>query len=592
MWGKKMIKNYNKLLILIMILLMAVSLFSGTSNAEQIDGSREPAEQAEENTEEEPQPATGTISLRHVDEEGVEIGETFEREYNLGEYTFEAMHIPGYDLVSPAIQSVTLSADGEQKVIIFEYRSQAPVPGPDPEPEPEEEPGIEEERADQETTVEDIILAAEPYKTTYSIGEELNLAGLVVYKILSDGKEEEIPAADLTVSGFNSERAEAEQVVTIEYDGFSAEFTVSIEEKESDGFLTWTLENPIPSLVIILVFILVVLSVALLRKSQKKPAEKKTIPPQEEKRPKQKVGTPEKTRKRALYIILITVVGLIILGYAGSLFLLSQMERELISQDDESLGIEKGVGRRGITNIAIFGIDSEDGMSGRSDAIMILTLDEVHKKIKITSLMRDSYVDIPGRGMDKINHAYSFGGPALAIKTINQNLKLDNRHYVSVNFTSMPAIIDAVGGVEVVITDREARELSGISGGGTHLLNGEQALRFSRIRKIDSDFERTRRQRDIMESTIESALNAPVTSYPVMLGKVFPHLTTNLTSNQIMNLGSTTLLKNMNTIEQAQFPTPSLGRGQMISGVYYYVFDLVEGARRLGRFIYHDEPLD
>jgi len=591
-----MIKNYNKLLILLMILLMAVSLFSVTSYAEQTGGSGEPAGQAAENAEEESGPATGTISLRHIDEDGVEIGETFEREYNLGEYTFEAKHIPGYDLVSPAIQSVTLSEDGEQKEIIFEYRSQAPEPEPDPKPEDEpgieEEPGTDEERADQETAVEDIILAAEPYKTTYSIGEELELAGLVVYKILSDGKEEEIPAGDLTVSGFNSERAEAEQVVTIGYKGFSAEFTVSIEEKENGGFLAWTLENPVPSLVIILAFILVVFSVSLLGKSKKKPAEKKTIAPQEEKRHKEKVRPTQKTGKRPLYIILITVAALIILGYAGSMYLLGQMERESIARDDESLGIEKGVGRRGITNIAIFGIDSEDGMSGRSDAIMILTLDEVHKKIKITSLMRDSYVDIPGRGMDKINHAYSFGGPVLAIETINQNLKLDNRHYVSVNFTSMPAIIDAVGGVEVEISDREARELPGISGGGTHLLNGEQALEFSRIRKIDSDFERTRRQRDIMESTIESALHAPLTSYPVMLGKVFPHLTTNLTSNQIMNLGSTILLKNMNTIEKAQFPTPSLGRGQMIGEVYYYVFDLDEGARRLGRFIYHDEPLD
>lgn len=297
-------------------------------------------------------------------------------------------------------------------------------------------------------------------------------------------------------------------------------------------------------------------------------------------------------RKKIIFITLGIIASLALLAYGGALYLLGQMGREEIPLDDESLGIEQGTGTRGITNVAIFGIDSEDGMVGRSDSIMILTLDQINDKIKITSIMRDSYVDIPGRRMDKINHAYAFGGPELALKTINQNFGLDIRHYVSVNFTSMPAIIDAVGGVELAITDREAREIRGIDSGGTHLLTGEQALSFSRIRKIDSDFERARRQRDVMESVIKSAFRIPVTSFPRTLNNILPHTTTNLGSNQILSLGGKAVMNNVRNIQQVQFPPASIAKGQIINGVWYYVFDLEQGAKKLSQYIFEDVPMN
>ncbi len=298
-----------------------------------------------------------------------------------------------------------------------------------------------------------------------------------------------------------------------------------------------------------------------------------------------------KRRKKIIFIALGIIFTLVLLTYGGALYLLGQMERDEIPMDDDSLGIEPGTGTRGITNIAIFGIDSEDDVVGRSDSIMILTLDQVNDKIKITSIMRDSYVNIPGRRMDKINHAYAFGGPELALKTINQNFGLDVRHYISVNFTSMPAIIDAIGGVELTITDREAREVSGIDGGGTHLLTGEQALAFSRIRKIDSDFERARRQRDVMEAVIRSTFGVSVTSYPKMLNNVLPYTTTNLGSNQILSLGGRAVMNNIRTIQQVQFPPASIAKGQIINGVWYYVFDLEQGAEKLRKYIFEDVPM-
>jgi LCP family protein required for cell wall assembly len=297
-------------------------------------------------------------------------------------------------------------------------------------------------------------------------------------------------------------------------------------------------------------------------------------------------------RKKVLICIVLFLVLIILTSYGIALYFLGKMDREKIATDDESLGIEKGVGVRGIYNIAVFGIDSEDNMVGRSDSIMILTLDTINDKIKITSIIRDSYVEIPGRGKDKINHAYAFGGPELALKTINQNFRLDIRNFVTVNFSSMPELVDAVGGVKLTITDAEAREIPGIEKGGTYILTGEQALAFSRIRKIDSDFERARRQRDVMESLIKAAFQTPVSSYPKMLNQIFPHLTTNLTSNQILNLGIKAVVNNINTIEQKQFPSHSIAKGQIINGIYYFVFDLEKGADLLSRYIYEDIPME
>ncbi|NLC51455.1 MAG: hypothetical protein GX764_04010, partial [Firmicutes bacterium] len=535
----------------------------------------EKEDEGEKDEEEESKLSTGIISIRFVDENVMDLEEPVVQELNLGEYTFEAKSIPGYDLLSPAIQSVTLSEDGEQREVVFKYRSQSPEVKPE-KPEPVRETVAPKPKPEPEATVEGIILVAEPYKTTYFIGEELELDGLVVCKVFSDGREEEVAVEDLTITGFNSEKAAEEQIITIDYHGFKTHFTVSIVEKEeSPGILTRIFGNPLLILIIALFCLLLILIAILVNMCRH-----------------DKPQAAKKREKSTPLIIIAVFVAIGLFAYGGAVYLLAQMEREEIAQDDESLGIEEGSGKPGITNIAIFGVDAKDGMTGRSDAIMVLTLDEKNDKIKITSLLRDSYVNIPGRGMDKINHAYAFGGPELAIRTINENFQLDIRYFVSVDFTSMPAIIDAVGGLEIELTDREAREIPGINSGGIHLLNGEQALRFSRLRKLDSDFERTRRQRDIMEATIESALKTPVTAYPGMLNKVFPHLTTNLTPNQILSIGGRTVLDNIDTIEKTQFPPSSLGKGQMINGVYYYVFDLEEGARRLNQYIYDDQPLE
>ena len=244
---------------------------------------------------------------------------------------------------------------------------------------------------------------------------------------------------------------------------------------------------------------------------------------------------------------------------------------------------------KGITNFAIFGIDSAEGKNGRSDAIIILTIDSRNKKIKLSSVIRDSYVQINGHGMDKINHAYAFGGPELAIETLNRNFNLDIRHFVTVNFSSMPEVIDSLGGIYLDITDIEAAKIPGIESAGLHLLNGEQALTFSRLRKIDSDLERSRRQRDVMESLIEKIFDESVFDYPQLAREIFPLIQTNIDKNTLILRGAAIVMRNIKTVEQKQFPETEYAKGQTIDGIYYYVFDRMAAVNEMGKFIYMNE---
>lgn len=320
-----------------------------------------------------------------------------------------------------------------------------------------------------------------------------------------------------------------------------------------------------------------------------------------------KVNT--KKKNKGLKISLLVVLGLILFivgfGYSYIHNLLNSTNQDVISKTDEDLGIKAPVvagaettaevspyyydNVTGITNIALFGVDAEMGKNGRSDTIMIVTVDKNSKKIKLTSIVRDSYVNIPDRGMDKINHAYAFGGPQLALKTINSNFNLDIRNFATVNFTTLPKIIDTIGGVKIEVTNAEATQIAGLSSGGTYNLTGAQALDYSRIRHIDSDFARSGRQRTVIQAIINKMLNSSVTSYPSILSKILPMITTNMSSNDILGLATTVVTNGIRTIEQNRFPQDSLASGQTIKGVYYYVFKKDQTLDAMGRYIYLDE---
>lgn len=263
---------------------------------------------------------------------------------------------------------------------------------------------------------------------------------------------------------------------------------------------------------------------------------------------------------------------------------------DTVELDDKDLGISsneefsKYDNFKDIKNIALFGVDTEDGGVGRSDSIMVATLDPIHNKLKLTSLMRDSYVSIEDYGNDKLNHAYAFGGPQLSIKTINENFGFNIENFISVNFSSLPVIIDILGGIELEITAEEVDLINSyvislnssayLASSGYQYLNGDQALAYSRIRYTDGgDYKRTERQRLVLESVFEKLLSTPASSYSSILNNVLPHVQTNLTPTEILSLGTKVVGIGSTSLQQERFPRDDFSEGTMLNDIYYLQYD-------------------
>ena len=304
---------------------------------------------------------------------------------------------------------------------------------------------------------------------------------------------------------------------------------------------------------------------------------------------------------------LFVILSLAIIGGGYVVGLLNKMESVDLNKDnlgivEDDLKEYDNVNK--IKNIALFGIDSTDGETGRSDAVMVATVDPVHNKVKLTSIMRDSYVNIEGYGYDKINHAYAYGGPELSIRTINENFGLNIEDFVSVNFSSLPVIIDILGGVDIEITEDELQYINSyiddinskdgsysphISYAGMQHLDGTQALAYSRIRYTDGgDYKRTERQRTVLDALFKKLTSTSVSSYNSLLNEVLPYVQTNLNAANILSLG-TKVLGIGNNLEQDRFPRDGYGEGQMIDGVYYLTFDIETAKQQMRDYIFNDK---
>lgn len=293
---------------------------------------------------------------------------------------------------------------------------------------------------------------------------------------------------------------------------------------------------------------------------------------------------------RKAFLIALVVFTILGLGAVYIYRLLDKMNPVDISKDDVDLGIsEDVVENKNIINIALFGVDRRSAKEiGRSDSIMIATLDKESKKIKLTSLLRDLYVEIPGRGMDKLGHAYAFGGPQLAIKTINTNFDMNIREFATVDFDSFEKIVDILGGVEIDVKPSEVKHVQ-VSTSGPQLLNGKQTLAYSRIRKVGTDYARTDRQRLVLEKIINMGLKAGVTKYPKLLSTVLPYVDTSISKTEALSLGTSTLTSGIRNIDQYRIPVNGYVKNQMINGKSFEVPQTLEdNVRFLHKFIYED----
>ena len=310
--------------------------------------------------------------------------------------------------------------------------------------------------------------------------------------------------------------------------------------------------------------------------------------------------------KKILITFLFIILGIIIVGSGYVIGTLNKMNNTTINQDNLGFKEEDFVeydNSEKITNIALFGVDAVDGQTGRSDSIMVATVDPVHNKLKVTSIMRDSYVAIEGYGNDKINHAYAYGGAELAIKTINENFGLNIKDYATVDFSTLPLIIDLLGGVEIEITQDEIEylndyinSLNSIEGTsspniytpGLQPLDGIQALAYSRIRYTSGgDYERTQRHRTVLNALFSKLVSTPVTSYPNLLNKLLPYVETSLSTTDLLSLG-TTVVGIGNNLEQDRFPRDGYGQGISIDGIYYLDFDKDIAKQQMRDYIFND----
>lgn len=290
-------------------------------------------------------------------------------------------------------------------------------------------------------------------------------------------------------------------------------------------------------------------------------------------------------------LIIIATILIFSLSALGSYLLSMVGKLNNVGLNDSDLGIEKSKNTSSkIKNIVLFGIDQTDGDIGRSDAIIIATVDSLHKKLKLTSISRDSYVNIEGHGYDKLNHAYAYGQEELAIKTINQTFGLDITDYAKVNFNNLKDIIDTLGGIDITVEDSELGDLNGvISASGRQHVNGTQALAYSRIRKNSGgDDSRTERQRMLLTEIFNKVSTVGILKLPSMVNDILHHVQTSLSTSEVLSLGTKVLTSGMTDIEQLRFPLAEHSKGDLIDGVYYTTFDEEVTKEQIQKYIYED----
>lgn len=316
---------------------------------------------------------------------------------------------------------------------------------------------------------------------------------------------------------------------------------------------------------------------------------------------KKKKKSKARTLRNALIIVICVLIASIGALYGYAYKILSGMDRTPL--DENNLGIETS-DYDGVQNIALLGIDSRaDNDSGRSDAIVILTIDKKHKKLKLTSIARDTYVSIDGHSKDKLTHAYAYGKSQLAVKTLNQNFGLEIEDYVTMNFYGLSRVIDYIGGVTIDVDEKERVEMNhviipemqnlgfdcpNITTAGTQLLNGAQAVCYARIRHTDSDIMRGNRQKEVLTAMFAAVKSMNPLKLPKVAEMVISECQTSFSANDIIGLGTWALTFSPE-IEQLSIPNENISSsGKTIKGVWYYVYDLDSAKSEIHDYIFEE----
>ena len=277
---------------------------------------------------------------------------------------------------------------------------------------------------------------------------------------------------------------------------------------------------------------------------------------------KRKKMTRRQRRKRKLMLFIVEV--LVILILLAALFVIIKLNKlnNTGDLDEDKLNINIDAKTQelldGYTNIALFGIDNRSTgkyESGNSDCIMIASINNDTKEVRLISVYRDSFLAVDDDDdLRKLNAAYAKGGPTGAVAALNKNLDLDIKEYVAVDFNAVMEVVDALGGIELDISSKEAETMkiyinemnevmgtngTAVSGPGLQTVNGIQALAYCRDRYSGGDdYGRTERQRTVISKIVEKAKAASLPTLNKVIDKLFPDISTSLSSSEILGLAA------------------------------------------------------
>lgn len=306
--------------------------------------------------------------------------------------------------------------------------------------------------------------------------------------------------------------------------------------------------------------------------------------------------------------ILLSILAVIII-ILGSLttytyYLSSKVERVEVDRNEvTNTGKEAPKEADDVITIALFGSDfSELYEVSAADATMILSIDTKNNNIKLCSLMRDIYLDLPQGGKMNLNYTILDGGPSSILKAINYNFNLKIDKFVQVDLTRLPKIIDALGGVKIEITPEELEYINGyidnidknngtttdhITSSGFQLLNGTQASAYCRIRyTAGRDFKRTERQRDVLNALFIKFKDINLTEVPGLINNILPLVTTNLSNSEIISISSKALGMGLSNIEQGRFPSDENIISAGFTDMYHTNIDIEGTTEELHKFLF------
>lgn len=262
-------------------------------------------------------------------------------------------------------------------------------------------------------------------------------------------------------------------------------------------------------------------------------------------------------------------------------------------------------------NILLLGTDDRDMSkhTSRTDAIMILSINQAEGRAKMTSIMRDTWVSIPGKNNNKINAANVFGGPELVVQTVNENFNTDIENYILVNMRDLVDIIDLFGGVDLELSSSEVKyanqyingyrsqttnedtpyaDYSLIANDGMVTLNGMQAVAHCRDRYTDSDFGRVMRQQDTLLALATKAQSMEIGAVLEIAASIKGMVETNLTDEEVKALATAAMSMDPATVDQYRIPADGAYQSGTFSGTWMIKADLAKNAEILHSYIYEE----